>query len=138
MKKGEWTKKILIRYVFLQIPGIVILSTILFAAGEWIAYPVWINIAIISLWLIKDVLLFPHVWHSYDPSRPARSNNLIGGKGITNERLNPEGMIRVGGELWRARLSDEAKPVEKGEHVIIKEVQGLVLIVDHPETQPES
>ncbi|MGD9898754.1 MAG: NfeD family protein [Calditrichaceae bacterium] len=138
MKKDEWTKKILIRYIFLQIPGIVILSTILFAAGEWIDYPVWINLVIISLWLVKDVLLFPHVWHSYDPSRPARSNNLIGGKGVANEPLNPEGMIRVGGELWRARLYDGASPVKKGGRVVIKEIQGLVLIVDHFETQSES
>lgn len=137
MKKDEWTKEILIRYILLQIPGLVILSTILFAASEWIQYPFWINMVIILLWVTKDVLLFPHVWQSYDPSRPSKSNNLIGGKGVADESLNPEGMIRIGGELWRARLNEGAGPVKKGEFVIIREIQGLVLIVDHLNTSSE-
>ncbi|ACJ16545.1 nodulation protein nfeD [Thermococcus onnurineus NA1] len=54
---------------------------------------------------------------------------LIGAKGKVIQELNPEGMIRVHGELWKA-LSKDGSRIPAGEKVRIVEIKGLTLIVE--------
>ncbi|WP_456422834.1 NfeD family protein [Thermococcus sp.] len=54
---------------------------------------------------------------------------LVGEVGRVVEDLNPEGMIRVHGELWRA-ISKDGSPVRVGEAVKVVEVRGLTLVVE--------
>ncbi|AFK22976.1 putative protease ClpP [Pyrococcus sp. ST04] len=53
---------------------------------------------------------------------------MIGLVGTVVEDLNPEGMIKVRGELWRAK-SKFGKKIEKGERVRVVDMEGLTLIV---------
>ncbi|AFN04315.1 nodulation protein NfeD [Pyrococcus furiosus DSM 3638] len=53
---------------------------------------------------------------------------MIGSEGTVVEELNPEGMIKVRGELWKARSKDGEK-IEKGEKVKVVGMEGLTLIV---------
>ena len=53
---------------------------------------------------------------------------MIGLTGVVVEDLNPEGMVKVRGELWRAK-SKFGKPIEKGRKVRVVDMEGLTLIV---------
>ncbi len=52
---------------------------------------------------------------------------IIGEVGEVREDLDPEGLVFVQGELWRA-ISD-GENILRGEKVVIKKVNGLKLIV---------
>ena len=53
---------------------------------------------------------------------------LIGKKGDAINLLNPEGMIKVNGEMWNAvSLSGIINP---GENIIVKEIKNLTLYVE--------
>ncbi|AEH24318.1 NfeD family protein [Pyrococcus yayanosii] len=53
---------------------------------------------------------------------------MTGLTGIVIEPLNPEGMVKVRGELWRARSRD-GKKIDVGEKVKVVDMEGLTLIV---------
>ncbi|AJC71129.1 nodulation protein NfeD [Thermococcus guaymasensis DSM 11113] len=65
---------------------------------------------------------------------------LIGEVGQVVQELNPEGMIRIRGELWRAE-SKTGERIGVGEKVRVVEVRGLTLIVvregEHPDEKKE-
>jgi membrane-bound serine protease (ClpP class) len=52
---------------------------------------------------------------------------LIGKEAVVRTDLQPEGMVFVAGELWRAVAADET--IKAGERVIITEIDGLKLKV---------
>ena len=55
------------------------------------------------------------------------AETLVGATAVVVEPLRPEGLVRVVGELWRARAAGE---VEAGERVRIVALDGLVLDVE--------
>jgi membrane-bound serine protease (ClpP class) len=59
------------------------------------------------------------------------SEGLVGAMGVARERLAPEGLVLVQGELWRALA--QGAPVEVGEAVRVLDVNGLTLKVQKPE-----
>ena len=61
------------------------------------------------------------------------AENLVGAVGKTVELLDPEGHIRVQGELWQARAS-EAVPA--GTKVRVVAIDDLTLEVETAETSP--
>ncbi|MEB3861721.1 MAG: hypothetical protein GSR84_05830 [Desulfurococcales archaeon] len=56
---------------------------------------------------------------------------LIGARGRVVEDLDPEGMVMVGGELWRAVSAQGTIP--KGSIVRVKAIEDLTLIVEAEE-----
>ena len=59
--------------------------------------------------------------------------NLVGSVGEVTEPLTPLGQIRVLGELWQARASEE---VPRGAPVRVLRVQGLTLEVEPADPEP--
>ena len=55
-------------------------------------------------------------------------SGMISETAITLETLNPDGQIKIGGEIWNA-ISKNKKKINKGEHVIIISIKGLTLFV---------
>lgn len=53
--------------------------------------------------------------------------SIIGSEGIVESELNPEGYVRVQGELWKAVSGGER--LERGEPVTVMGMQGLKLTV---------
>ncbi len=121
--------RIYLRYLLLTIPGVVILILFLMILEHWVAMPAWLFRAIIFLWVAKEVVIFPFVWHAHDPHRPGISRTMIGAHGIVKERLDPAGYIQVAGELWKAERSETAQPIEKGARVRVVKMEGLKLFV---------
>jgi membrane-bound ClpP family serine protease len=121
--------RIYLRYLLLTLPGVVILILVLTILEHWVAMPAWLFWAVIFLWLAKEVVIFPFVWHAHDPQRPGISRTMIGALGIVKERLDPAGYILVAGELWKAEHLDTAQPIEKGARVRVLKMEGLRLFV---------
>jgi membrane-bound serine protease (ClpP class) len=53
--------------------------------------------------------------------------SMVGSRGKVVESLQPEGMIKVGGELWRARSIDV--DIESGKEVRVVRQDGKTLVV---------
>lgn len=52
---------------------------------------------------------------------------LVGKRGVAVGDLWPDGQVRVGGEIWKARCDGYC---DAGTEVAVREVDGLTLIVD--------
>jgi membrane protein implicated in regulation of membrane protease activity len=122
--------RVVIKYTLLQIPAAILLILVLAEICRRVDLPSWLFWIIIIGWIAKDVLLFPLVWRSYDSKRDEGTHPMKGGRGIAVERLAPTGYVRVGGELWKGRLSEGVFSIEKGQKVNVKEIRGLTVIVE--------
>jgi len=117
------------KYVLFQLPGGAVVAGLAWAAHRWLGLDGWLAAGAVALWLAKDAALFPFVRHAYAvESRPAAAG-LLGAEGVAQDELAPEGFVRVGAELWRARLARGAAPVAAGAPVRVVGLEGLTLRV---------
>lgn len=65
---------------------------------------------------------------------PVSSDSIIGQKGRCVRALDPEGLVRVQGETWKAVSTCGA--VAEGVEVTVEDVRGLMLVVATP-SEPE-
>lgn len=130
---------------------LIVLAVILFIAEVMItSYGVLsigglISLTIGSIMLFEDVgvslrLLFPTIilmagfflvvtslaFKAYRSRTKTGSEGIVGSVGVARERLDPEGLVFVHGELWRGRA---AEPIERGAVVEVESLDGLVLCV---------
>ena len=129
MGKRRWSRRVVIKYTLLQLPALVFLALILHLIRLWVYMPAWLIWGMVGLWVIKDVVLFPFVWRSYDQDRHTDANTMIGLHGIVKNRLAPSGYVEVHGELWQAEVTEGARPAERGEAIRVRGIRGLTLIV---------
>ena len=118
------------RYVLLQLPGVVLPSLLLMVAWQWFDFSFWVVISGIFVFVAKDVVLFPFVWRAYDTRSPDGVEAMAGDRGVAEERLNPEGYVRVRGELWLARTAGSNTIIEKGMRIRVVGGSGLILLVE--------
>jgi membrane-bound serine protease (ClpP class) len=52
---------------------------------------------------------------------------MVGTRGRVVSALNPEGQVRIHGELWQAIAADS--PINSGEEITVVEHEGLILTV---------
>jgi membrane protein implicated in regulation of membrane protease activity len=121
-------RSIALRYFLLQLPGWILLSICAFALWVWQLIPGWLALAIVAVWLIKDIALYPVVRSAFAPSEPA-AGRLVGQSAVAIEAIAPTGYVRLAGELWRAELEDPTARVQPGERVTVRSARGLTLIV---------
>jgi membrane protein implicated in regulation of membrane protease activity len=134
---SESKRRIVVKYALFQIPDLLILVLVLFVLEWWMDLRFWLYGAIVGIWITKDVLMFPFVWHAYDTSQQG-AKSLIGTEGVVEEQLNPSGYIRVRGELWQAEVMESKAPIEKGETVLVEGAYGLILLVQPNERDDRS
>ena len=128
-KLSKIPRRVYVRYALLNLPGTLLIPLAWLFARQWIAVPAWVFLIVIIVWVAKDIILFPFVWTAYDWNRPGLSRRMTGARGIAVENLNPNGYVRIGGELWKAQLVAESQPVEKGKTVLVVRRKGLKLYV---------
>ena len=121
---------IYIRYILLNIPEFAAVILILIIIQYWVAIPVWLFWSIIGFWIVKDAVLFPFIWRAYDWDRAGKSRSMLGERGVTKEKLAPDGYIQIRGELWRAEKIAEGPPIGEGQAVRVKKMEGLTLFVE--------
>ena len=122
--------RVILRYTLFQIPSLVILILSLVIIRTWFNLPGWLAGLCISVWILKDIILFPFVWRTYDPEPGRHSKRMIGKQARVVERLAPHGYVELHGELWRAMVQQEESPVEKYATVRVLDVKGLTLLVE--------
>ena len=118
----------LLRYWLFQLPGTLAVVGLLVLLVRWWDLAPRTAVLLLALWVAKDVALYPLVRRSYEPHSGGGAAALVGRLATARERLDPEGYVRVGHELWRARA--RGAPVEKGAEVRVLEVRGLTLVVE--------
>lgn len=124
------TLKVVLRYALIQLPGTVLLVLVILLINRWwVTVPLWLGLVIVGLAVVKDFALFPLLWRSYAGGDPDDPSSMIGRRGIVIGRLDPEGYVRVRGELWRAETVEFDRPVEEGRSVAVVGVSGLKLYV---------
>lgn len=130
-----WSSVVLAKYWALQLPATAFLIVVLLGVAERLAWPQWAVWTIVAVWVAKDAILYPLLWRSYDFNDPgALPYPVASAKGVAVDPIDPSGLVRVWGEVWRAELSRGARRIEKGEAVRIKERHGLTLLVEPAET----
>ncbi len=136
-KKRSWSRQGLIKYIVLQLPALLFVILIMVYLYDTSQISLWLGSAIILIWLVKDVVLFPLVWRAYETNIRENKKLLIGKRGITRERLAPSGYVTVNGELWKAKVANRSKSIGEGEPIIVKEQHGRILIVDAVSSEVE-
>ncbi len=122
-------RRVYIRYGLLCLPGTAVLILVLVIAQHWVPIPVWIWMILIILWIVKEAVLFPFVWRSYDHSPADDSRSMVGKRGVTRDRLAPTGYVLINGELWKAEKVGNEAPIEKNRQVQVRYIDGLKLFV---------
>ena len=126
MRKSCWSARIMQRYMLLQAPGVLILVLVLILVRQWINLSTLFICSLVALWVAKDIILFPFLWRAYDRDQ---QNQMIGARGIAEERLAPSGYVYIHGELWQAEVMKGYPPIERGETVHVRGINGLKLLV---------
>jgi membrane-bound serine protease (ClpP class) len=116
----------LVRWLLWQLPGWVVVALVVFVAAHVLALPVWLALAVLALFVLKDVVLFPAM---KTVLRPPASTRLVGARGRTTEALRPSGYVRANGELWRATTRD-GRHLPAGAAVTVVGAEGLTLVVE--------
>ena len=57
------------------------------------------------------------------------SAQTLGALGIVRTKLDPQGTVQVGSELWSAESYEGAIEIEIGEEVVVKQIDGLKILV---------
>ncbi len=129
-KSEQIPASVYFRYLLLNIPGFFAFILLLIVVQKWLAISDWIFWSLAACWGIKEIVLFPFVWRSYDPNRISMTGNMVGKFGIIKQRLDPYGYIQVDNELWRAEPSLTGVTIEEGRKVRVIERKGLTLYVE--------
>jgi membrane-bound serine protease (ClpP class) len=93
----------------------------------------------LSLLVVFGVIVGLYIRWIIGPLRRRRkltgAESMIGKKGVAITDLKPKGEVRVVGEIWRAEsLSGD---IAKGDQVIVKTLNGLVIMVQKDQDQTE-
>lgn len=94
------------------------------------------GIATAGMGLALRPLVIKHLYKS-STKEPTNVDALIGKIGLVTETLDLKvgtGQVRLGGELWKARTSDESR-VEAGTKVRVCAIEGCTVIVETASTE---
>ena len=123
--------RLLRRYALYQLPEVVLGGLLLavLVRFEIISRP--LGFALFAVWVLKEAALYPFIGRSYEPSVGSPADALLGVAGVVAARVTPEavGKVRIGPELWNARLEPGSPAAEIGTEVCVEAVDGLTLRV---------
>jgi membrane protein implicated in regulation of membrane protease activity len=116
------------KFLLLEAPGWILVGALAWGARGWWGLPDWAALGITGAFVLKDLLLFPFVRHAYGVEMRESGSHLVGATARVEEPLAPEGWVRLGSELWRARVG-AGEEVPTGTEVSVEAVDGLTLRV---------
>jgi membrane protein implicated in regulation of membrane protease activity len=122
-------------YLLLQIPDTVLAIVVLSVLHEWAGLSTRWALALLILWTVKNLLVYPLVQEAFAPSRATGFEALPGRSVSVIEALAPRGRVRVDGELWWAEIPPQAEAVPQGSTVIVRGRRGLTLLVEAEATE---
>ena len=115
------------RYILLQIPGLALAGLVAYWLVREELIPIGGAWALVILWILKDAAFYPLVRKAYgnSPGRHVGREYLEGSVVVVEERLDPDGWVRLRGERWKARASRGA--LEPGDRARVLVVRDLTL-----------
>jgi membrane-bound ClpP family serine protease len=128
MRKKRWPLRVIIRYTLFQIPEILLLGVVLYGLYIWFSVPMWMLVTIMGIWIAKDFIWFFFIWRVYEIPRSDKDPRLEGEVGVVIEPLNPQGYVKIRGELWKAKSEGDIS-IQVNAKVDVVDHKGLVLIV---------
>ena len=121
-------RSVLLRYLLWQVPGWLLAGLVGALVVLALDLPWWLALAGVGVFVLRDLALYPAMRSVFTP---ASSPHPIGERGVVVTALRPEGMVRVRGELWRARAIDGE--LEAGQEAVVTAARGLTLLVKRPD-----
>jgi membrane-bound serine protease (ClpP class) len=101
---------------------------LLLAIGGLFVLPMpWAGLAVVVAAVLEVGEYFGWKWFLRRYRVQTGVEGMLGMRGEVVERCDPEGSVRVHGELWRAR---SAQPLTRGTEVVVLAVDGLTLEVE--------
>ena len=89
--------------------------------------PIWILIVVMIGWAAYTIFTFRKGTHALRRKPVSGLLNMVGSKGEVVNPLAPEGVVRIGGELWTAKSARGW--IRPGEEVTVVEQDRLKLVV---------
>ena len=130
-EKKKPDKSVVMRYTACQLPGLIIVVLLLLLLRQWLGLSLTTLAALVAAWVLKDVVMFFYAWSAYDRRDRPIAGKLIGETGVAVDDIDPDGYVRIGGELWQAR--SRRAPIGKGEPIRVIASEGIRLIVEKEE-----
>jgi membrane protein implicated in regulation of membrane protease activity len=118
-----------LKYLLIQAPQWLTLALFLWFLIDRTALPMWATVAFFLFWVIKDLVVFPWVRRAYSNEAKTGTERLIGALALVEQRLDPEGYVKLNGELWKVRARFDQE-VPEGTVIRVCGANGLTLIVD--------
>lgn len=122
-------RSILVKYTLYQIPDTALAFLVLWILVEWAGVSPRLAGGLALLWILKDILMFPVLWHSFGGTDASDPRSIVGAEGIVTERCGPRGYVRVRGETWKAEPDERGTAIDAGARVVVTGSQGLTLYV---------
>lgn len=89
--------------------------------------PLPVLIALMIGWAVVTVIIYRAGSHALRVKPMAGPEAIIGMKGKVVRPIDPDGLIKIGGELWRAKSAGSS--IDIGEEVTVVEQDSTMLIV---------
>ncbi len=105
------------------------MALILAGLCRWADLPLWAAFGAYAVYVGKDFVLYPFLRRAYEPDSRTGVELLAGERGVAETELDPEGFVRIRGELWRAQLEPGSAAVHSGEPVVVVAGRGMTLVV---------
>jgi membrane-bound ClpP family serine protease len=86
-------------------------------------------IIILIIYILSILFLFYKIYRVQTRRSAIGPESMIGKRGLVAETLDPEGLIEIEGELWKA-MTRSGERIEAGEKVVVIGHKGLTLIVE--------
>ena len=101
----------------------------LLGGGFWPQIILFTLVSAICLAAVRPIALR----HLNQKKTPTNADRVVGKEGLVIESIDnriPSGQVRVGGQIWTARTADDHTVIPAGSSVVIRQIQGVKLIVD--------
>ena len=115
------------RYCLYQIPGVALVAALTAAAVRWFSLPAWTVGVSVAVWVAKDCAMYPLVKAAYEGAKPTGPESLLGSLGTAAGDLLPQGLVKIGPELWSAECS---VPARSGQIVRVTGCDGMTMRVE--------
>ena len=112
---------------------VLVVLVLMVLPGWGIKIPVWALILAVIAWAAFSVFVYRKGTMALQTKQTIGLHNMIGTKGEVVKALAPEGVVRIKGELWRAR-SDNGE-LREGIEVVVVGQDRLELIVQKDTAQ---
>ena len=131
------TLRLVLRYAAFQLPELAIVGCVLLLVREWALLSTGTAGLIFSLWVAKDVLMFPITRSAYLPGDESSPREILGAVGVAHDGLAEDAYVRIGPELWRARRVSGSPPIAPGQPVRVVALDGLTVLVESHQVEED-